>query len=302
MKNLILSSLLLLLTSFCVWSQQLPQYTQYTLNRYIINPASAGSDNHFVGQTNYRSQWEGIKDAPRTYVLGVNGPIANQKMGIGGYVFADVTGPTQRNGLSLSYAYHLNLTERIKLSMAINAGLLLYTVDGTEIVFADSDPDVFFSPSKEDQLFPDAGFSFYLYGADYYFGASAPQLIQNQLDFENSIQDPSGRLTNHYFVTGGYNYELNENFEFEPSFLLKYVKPIPLQYEFTLRSIYQETLWLGASYRKGDAVGLLLGFVLQEHLSVGYSFDLIQSELRNYSTGTHEIMLSVKFNNKHERE
>jgi len=296
MKKILFSGLLLLAFT-CVWSQQLPQYSQYILNKYVINPASAGSENYFVGQTNYRSQWEGIKDAPRTYILGVNGPIANQKMGIGGYMFADVTGPTQRNGVSFSYAYHLNLTSNLKLSMAINAGILQYTVDGTEIIFENSNDDVF-SSAKEDNVLPDAGFSFYLYAPNYFFGASAPQLIQNQLDFKKSVRDPSGRLTNHYFITGGYTYDLNSAFQIEPSFLLKYVDPIPLQYEFTLRGLYRESYWVGASYRKSDAIGILVGFTLQSNLSFGYSYDIIQSDIQNYSTGTHEIVLSIKFNNK----
>lgn len=296
MKKLIYSGLFFLI-SLSVWSQQLPQYSQYILNRYVINPASAGSENYFVGQSNYRSQWEGIKDAPRTYILAVNGPISNQKMGIGGYMFADVTGPTQRNGFNLSYAYHLKLTSELKLSMAINAGILQYTVDGTEIVFQNSNDDVF-SSAKEDNIFPDAGFSLYLYSSKFFFGASAPQLIQNQLDFKKSIRDPSGRLTNHYFVTGGYQLELNSDFQLEPSFLLKYVEPIPLQYEFTLRSLYRETIWIGGSYRKDAAVGLLFGMVLQKNLSIGYSYDIIQSDIQNYSTGSHEIMLSVRFNKK----
>ena len=288
---------ILTLVVVSIHAQQLPQYTQFTLSRYVINPAFAGSENHFQGQSNYRSQWEGIKDAPRTYVLSVNGPIANQKMGIGGYVFVDITGPTQRNGFSLSYAYHLNITEKLKLSLAINAGLLQYTIDGTEIFFQDQS-DAVFSNTQENSLYPDAGFSFYLYDENFFFGASAPQLIQNQLDFENSIKNPTGRLVNHYFITSGYNYELNPEFDIEPSMLLKYVDPLPVQYEFVLRGIYMDKYWLGGSYRRGAAIGLLAGFTLQDNISFGYSYDILQSDIQNYSTGSHEIMLSVKFNKK----
>lgn len=284
-----------------VEAQQLPQYSQYLLNKYVINPASAGSENYFVGQTNYRVQWEGIQDAPTTYILSANGPIANQKMGIGGYVFSDVTGPTRRNGFSLSYAYHVKFTDQLKLSMAINAGVLSYGIDGTEISFADQNDNVL-SQQPENNIFPDAGFSFYLYTPRFYFGASAPQLIQNQLDFDGSIKDPSGRLVNHYFVMTGYTFDLNNNFQLEPNALLKYVKPTPAQYELTLRSIYKETVWLGASYREADAVVLIGGFTFQNNISFGYSYDLIQSNIANYSTGSHEIMLSIRFNDKSKKK
>jgi len=293
-KSVMMLCLLALGTS--AYAQQLPQYSQYILNRYVINPASAGSENYFVGQTNYRNQWAGIKDAPSTYILSVNGPISSN-MGIGGYLFSDVTGPTRRNGFNFSYSYILQLNSELRLSMALNAGLLQYTVDGTEITFADESDNVI-SSAREDNLFPDAGFSLYLFGPNYFFGASAPQLIRNQLDFERSIQDPTGRLTNHYFITGGYTYEINDLFEVEPSLLLKYVSPVPLQYEFSVRGIYDNMAWLGLSYRKTDAIVLLAGYTLQDNISVGYSYDLIQSEIGNYSGGSHEIMLSVRFNRR----
>lgn len=299
MKKLILI-MLLFGSSLASKAQQLPQYSQYLLNRYVINPASAGIDNYFVGQTNYRSQWEGIQDAPRTYILSANGPLKHEKMGIGGYIFTDITGPTRRNGFSLSYAYHVQINNEVNLSMAVNGGILQYSVDGSEITFED-ETDQLRTTLQERSLFPDAGFSLYLYADNYYFGASAPQLIRNELDFEGAISDPSGRLVNHYFITGGYSHTLNRDFELEPNFMLKYVKPLPLQYEFTLRSIYQEKAWLGLSYRQNDAFVLMAGYTLQGNLSLGYSYDIIQSDIKNYSTGTHEIMLSIKFNN-HENE
>lgn len=301
MKKIFIYTILLLSGIVELKAQQLPQYSQYILNRYVINPASAGSENYFVGQSNFRSQWEGIQDAPRTYIMSVNGPLKNQKMGIGGYLFSDITGPTRRNGFSLSYAYHFNISSEVKLSFAVNAGVLSYGVDGTEINFKDNSDQVA-SQSLEKSIFPDAGFSFYLYAPKYFIGASAPQLIQNQLDFENSINDPSGRLTNHYFITAGYTYELNSNINIEPSALVKYVKPAPVQYEFSLRGIYQKAAWFGVSYRKSDAVVLLGGYTFQDSFSIGYSYDLIQSSISNYSTGSHEIMLSIKFNNRTEEE
>lgn len=294
MKKIVLGGLFLLMTVTLLKAQQLPQYSQYVLNRYVLNPASAGVNNYFVGQTNYRSQWEGIKDAPRTYILSVNGPLSNQKMGIGGYMFSDITGPTKRSGFNLSYSYHLQINDAIRLSMAINAGILQYAVDGSEIVF--ENPDDVGTQSLESNVLPDAGFSFYLYGENFFFGGSAPQLIQNQINFEKSIRNPTGRLSNHYFLMGGYTHDLNSNFQIEPTFLLKYVNPIPVQYEATLRGIYKETAWLGVSYRKTDAIGLLIGYTLMDNLSIGYSYDIIQSDIGNYSTGSHEIMLSVKFN------
>ena len=95
---------------------------------------------------------------------------------------------------------------------------------------------------------------------------------------------------------GGYQYEVVEKLNLESSFLLKYINPVPLQYEVTIRGLYDENYWLGISYRQDAALTLLIGLTLQENLSLGYSYDFIQSNIANYSTGSHEIMLSVRFN------
>ncbi len=299
MKKILFIINLLGISLLSVKAQQLPQYSQYILNRYVINPASAGSNNYFSGQTNYRSQWEGIKDAPRTYILSANGPISKQNMGIGGYMFTDITGPTRRSGFSMSYSYHIKLTPDIKLSLSVNAGILQYGVDGSEITF--DRPDNIGSSFIENNLVPDAGFSFYLYHKDFFFGGSAPQLIRNEITFEESVGVQQGRLENHFFLMGGYRAEIAEKFELEPSFLLKYINPVPLQYEVTLRGLYDKNYWLGLSYRQDAALTLLIGLTLQESLSLGYSYDFIQSNIANYSTGSHEIMLSVKFNKGQDR-
>lgn len=275
-------------------AQQLPQFTQYQLNDYIINPAVAGSRSYFEAKSNNRYQWEGITDAPRTFTLGVNGPLKNQNMGIGGYLFVDVTGPTKMTGFSLSYSYHVNLTKNIRLSFAANGGITQYSLDGSEINIED-ETDPAFIGNLQNEILPDAGFSFYLYGKNFYFGGSAPRLIQRDLKFDDVI-GTSGRIVNHYFLTAGYTYEINNQFKLDPSAIVRFVNPLPLQFEGTLRATYMDQFSVGLSYRHEDAIAMLLGFTLNNTLTFGYSYDFIQSNLLNYSTGSHEFMVGIRFN------
>ena len=98
MKNKVL--IFIFVISFCKLSaQQLPQYSNYMVNDYAMNPAIGGSRPYFEGMSNNRYQWIGITDAPRTYILSVHGPTKNQKMGLGGLLFTDIVGPTRRTGL-----------------------------------------------------------------------------------------------------------------------------------------------------------------------------------------------------------
>jgi len=275
-------------------AQQLPQYSQYLINSYVLNPAITGNKDYFEAKTNHRFQWIGITDAPRTFILSMHGPIKAKNMGVGGYLFTDVTGPTSRVGAYGSYAYHINLNgDDMKLSLGLFGGVLQYNVDGSKINLVDQN-DPLVKVGIQSTLIPDAGAGAYWYGKQYYFGVSIPQLLQNKLqvgDAGNEI----GRLTSHIFVMGGYKFDISDDFTIEPSLLMKYVAPTPAQFDFSAKVIYQKTFWIGGSFRTNDAMSVLIGYSFQEKLFFGYSFDFTTSDLKNYSSGTHEVVLGIRF-------
>jgi type IX secretion system PorP/SprF family membrane protein len=142
-------------------AQQLPQYTQYLINDYVINPAIGGTQPFFQAKSNNRYQWTGITDAPRTYVFSLHGPLSNLKMGVGGYVFTDITGPTRRTGARLSYSYLLNLTDDIKMSFGVSGGLLQFAIDGGKITSKEAG-DIALSSQVQSVFVPDAGAGFHI--------------------------------------------------------------------------------------------------------------------------------------------
>lgn len=289
MRNLILFCLVVLVMQ--ANGQQLPQLTQYQFNDYVFNPAIAGSRQFFELRSGHRYQWVGIQDAPRTFTFSGTTPVG-QKMGVGGYLFTDIVGPTRRTGFQLSYAYHLRLTEDIKLSLAVSAGLLQFLIDGSKINFHDPGDPVLDDQLRGD-LLPDAKFGFYLYGERFWFGATAPQLLQNKVYFLDEGRETLSRMEDHYYAMGGYRLPLGEDWKLEPSFLVKYTSPVPAKIDLNATIRYKDTFWLGAGYRTNDAYCAMVGYWLKKTFQFGYSYDIITSNLRNYSTGTHEVMLAI---------
>lgn len=289
MRNLILFCLVVLVMQ--ANGQQLPQLTQYQFNDYVFNPAIAGSRQFFELRSGHRYQWVGIQDAPRTFTFSGTTPLG-QKMGVGGYLFTDIVGPTRRTGFQLSYAYHLRLTEDIKLSLAVSAGLLQFLIDGSKINFHDPGDPVLDDQLRGD-LLPDAKFGFYLYGERFWFGATAPQLLRNKVYFLDESRETLSRMEDHYYAMGGYRLPLGEDWKLEPSFLVKYTSPVPAKIDLNATIRYKDTFWLGAGYRTNDAYCAMVGYWLKKTFQFGYSYDIITSNLRNYSTGTHEVMLAI---------
>ena len=64
------------------------------------------------------------------------------------------------------------------------------------------------------------------------------------------------------------------------------------------RVIYKEQAWAGLTYRHRDAVSFLLGYMYKDYLMIGYSYDITTTQLRKYSSGSHELMLGLKFTRK----
>ena len=77
MKKLICLIVVLQSIQF-LFAQQRPQYTQYVLNNYIINPALSGIENYTDVKISSRDQWVGLNGAPRTMYLTVHSPIGKK--------------------------------------------------------------------------------------------------------------------------------------------------------------------------------------------------------------------------------
>ncbi len=293
MRKLTLISLVLLLSTTLLRAQQLPQYSQYMLNNFAMNPAIAGTKPYFEACSDNRYQWVGITDAPRTYMLTFNGPITEQHIGIGTYIFTDITGPTRRIGITSSYSYHMKLGKDINLSLGLSVGLLQFAVDGSQINLEETgDPAL--TNQMESVIVPDLGAGLYLYGTHYYFGAAAPQIIQAQLKL-TSFSSTQNELATHYYVTGGYNFDIGPNFSLDPCVVVKYVTPAPIQFDFSGRIVYVKKFWIGGGYRTMDAAYAMVGYVYKDNLTFGYSYDYPISDIRNYSFGTNEIFIGIKF-------
>lgn len=288
--------ILLLFASRAI-AQQLPQYSNYMINDYVLNPAIGGSNSYFEGKSNNRYQWIGITDAPRTYVLSVDGPTKSLNMGLGGILFTDIVGPTRRTGFYLSYAYHLKVSPKVRVSFGLSAGILQFMVDASKIQLHDQG-DMVISNGVQSVLMPDFGAGVYAYSTDkkWYAGASVPQIFQEQIKFFNAQTSSLSKLATHMYVTGGYKFTLNDEFKLEPSTCIKFVNPAPVQFDLGLRAIYKDMIWLGGSYRYMDAVSAMIGYTLMQNITFAYSYDFTTTDIRKYSSGTHEIMIGIKFN------
>ena len=118
---------------------------------------------------------------------------------------------------------------------------------------------------------------------------------QNKIKFFDYMSNTTSVLNRHFYFMAGYRQPLGDNFIVEPSVLGKLVAPVPFQFDAGLRVIYKEKIWLGGSYRHLDAISIYTGFLWHD-MELGYAYDFTTTNLGNYSTGTHELIIAVRFN------
>ncbi len=296
----------LLFISFLMYynitGQQIPIYSQFFMNKYVTNPAFAGIGDKFSVSSNHRYQWVGITDAPRTYTLSVSGPTKNSNNGLGGFLYTDHVGPTRRTGIQASYSYLLNINSKIKLSLSLSGGLLEWKIDGHKLnLINQSDPALLNNILRD--LVPDAKFGFVMFGGNWHFGASAANLLQNDISFSSTINTNGNKLEDHYNIHGGYLFNINNNVLINPYLLIRLVSPAPTQVEFGTKFTWKNMIWTGFIYRTannvenfaGDAASFIVGYTHQNNLSFGYAYDFTTSNLGSYSSGTHELLFRILF-------
>lgn len=293
MKTLINIALIFVL-SFQASGQQEPGISQYMFNGLFLNPAYAGSHKYFSSSLLFRRQWVNFDGAPQSIVAAVDGPLKDNKMGVGLIIANDQIGVTKQTDIVANYAYHLKLGEG-KLAFGLKAGLCQFNVAVSELEYWDEE-DPIYSGDIQSKLIPKFGTGAYYYQERWYAGISIPTLLAFQRDYQFSLDiNEASSLRKHFYLTAGYVLDLSENWKLKPSTLVKYTSAAPVQIDLNANFLYKNILWLGASFRSGDSFVGILEYQTNERFRIGYAHDFTITQIRNYSSGTHEIMVGFDF-------
>jgi type IX secretion system PorP/SprF family membrane protein len=295
-----------LLASQAGFGQQLPVYSQYMMNKFLINPAVAGSEGYTAFNLTSRKQWLGIKDAPLTFaasgqtrlkrsssrgrsVRSINGSSVG-RVGLGGYVFNDRHGLVSRSGLQLTYAYHIPF-ESSQLSFGLSGTFWQFRLDRASARLFNPDDELF--NSMDNALFiPDANLGIYYSDERFFAGFSADQLFQSTFKFGGKGYEQY-KLHRHFYLMGGYSFMASDNLAIEPTMLLKTSQQWSFQMDLTVNFYFVENYWAGISYRTPSTL-VLMGGVKVDKFYFGYAFDFSFNSIMYHSYGSHEILIALK--------
>ncbi|MBM3184939.1 MAG: type IX secretion system membrane protein PorP/SprF [Bacteroidetes bacterium] len=319
----------LLILFTCIWvvnvqAQQIPQYSQFSRNQFMANPAAVGVYDFIDVTVSGRWQWVGVADAPRASYLAFsvplkfksvaynpgirtsNGPIQHPeiktgklKHTVGGQLVADQYGAFTKFSFSGTYAIHLPMTKKINLAFGLKAGISNNSFNSNKAqVLSLINPTLpydntyaTFSANNANKNIMDLHSGLYLYGKRFYLGIAGDQLTRGLVEFGTASANFNPQM--HFNLMGGYTIPINESLAITPSFMAKYMSPAPVSIDFNVIADYNKMLWFGIGYRHTDALIGLVGMNLSNKFKLGYSYDFSISKFNNYSSGGHELTLGI---------
>ena len=277
-----------------LYAQQEPNYTLYRYTMNVINPAYAGADGNTSLTSNIRSQWITVQGAPETQSFFYSQPIGD-KIGVGLSLVADQVFVESQTGFNIDFSYKLQVAESANLFLGVKAGGSTYNINRGRLGNNgfDSDPAL----NNIDTGFkPNFGAGAYLLHNDYFVSLSVPSILSSE-----RIDEENGRVTQateeaHVYLSGGYNFRINENTEFRPSTLVRYVSGSPISADITAALRLYNRFEFGAAYRTDQALSGLLMINLADWMDFGYAYESsTRDEISGVSNGTHELLVRFNF-------
>ena len=299
-------------------AQQVPMYSQYIMNGFLVNPSFAGRDGSTTINLTVREQWAGLRNAPGTYAASFQTrllknsyiskstsvtkkkvrPTKGGRVGVGGYLFSDNNGIMRRTGLQAAYAYHIPMgitkdnPKDLSFGLAMTAYQYAVNLDGL-VVQDQNDP--LLNSFDRSVFIPDFNFGMSFTTTKYYAGFAMTNLLRGSMLFADTSSTNRVEL-GHYFLTGGMKFPVAPDWIIEPSALIKSSDMFfkTLQMDLTTRVYYKNDYWAGLSWRTSDAIILLMG-LKYDRFYFAYAIDFTLTDIRKQSYGSHELTLAVKF-------
>src|SRR5690606_32955888 len=131
------------------------------------------------------------------------------------------------------------------------------------------------------------------------FGVALPSLFDRDYISDKGFGEIEIAPLERYTIMASYKFEISpDNFAFEPHLLYS-----TLSQDFTHTEAVgifhiKNVGWLGASYRTDYGLTGLGGIKIKDLLTLGYGYEMAADQVAGYTSGSHEIMLSIKLGEK----
>ncbi len=300
-----------------LYGQQHPFYSQYMLDKFLVNPAIAGANGVTTINLISRQQFVGFVKPPQTFALSAQTRLIEDsfilkrlnlkkknkrksrsgRVGIGGSIFSDRNGIVSRTGFQGTYAYHVPLSSQWQLSGGLSIQGYQFKVDDSESPYANPG-DPLLAVSRKSFFVPDANAGVFLTNGSIYGGITMTDILGSSLKLgrEISIDYKTQRK---YNLIAGYRFNLSSKFILEPSVLIQGTRT-NFAMDFNARVFYLDNYWAGISYRTNKSTVVMLGAKI-DRFFLGYAYDIDMGLVKSYTAGSHELIIGLRLGDNNTR-
>lgn len=277
-----------------LFSQQDKLITHFMYDKMSINPGETGIDDGICATTLYRNQWDKVNGAPNSAFFNA---AANLRRffpgGVGISFYHDAIAFNRQNNVILNYSYPLELGRAGTLGIGVGVGIINFGMSPVWVpptTTLDNALPAGFSATSLDM-----NFGLYFKGSsDYYVGFSSTHLTETLLQQSVNNLTQSYQTVRHYYLMGGKKFRDVGGGDIDVQALIR-TEFIKFSADLNARYIWKDMLYGGLTYRNSDAIGIMLGWMPVQNMTVGYSYDINTHKLASISRGSHEILLKYCF-------
>ncbi len=294
-----------LITNNNLSAQSEPQFTQHMFNRYLFNPAYAGSVDALEVSALHRSQYVSLASRfIATQGVNINIPVYAISSGVGITAINDIAGYQRSTYVAFNYDYRKNFKWG-KMGVGIGVGIIQTSIAGDKLRAPDgvysggvNHNDNLLPDNLQQGIAPDFSFGLYFNNDKYYAGASVNHIVLSSATIKAEGGNSKLSFARNLFFTGGYDFKVSNKLSIMPSLILKTdLKKVQMDVSATftvINNIITGISFRGYSKKTIDALGLFLGMKYKGFQLV-YSYDANLSYLTKFNTGSHEISLSYRY-------
>lgn len=267
-----------------------------------INPAYSGIMINPVIYGGYKSQWVGFEGAPKTVSLAYDNRFGD-RTGINISLINDKIGITQSTDFTAAYSYKLDVysynRSYLKLNLGISATATLYDNNYSLLNLSDYEPSL---SDNRAGAYPNIGVGALLYNNEWFIGLSVPRIFnRKEYDFSDESNNSVAERYSIY-LTGGYKFYLNRNWDFKPILFFRKAGNFDLISELATSFIYEDreglSFELSGSYNSNKTFGMIAALSVFKSMKIGYSYRYNFNSLNNRNLGTHDIFMRFSLSNK----
>lgn len=289
--------ILILLITVQLHAQQDSYLSLIQYQMPLINPAYAGAEEDQLFSIHSRNQWANIDNSPRTLSM-VYSVATKKNIGLGISVIADELFIEKQTLVSLDFSYKLKLSNESNLFLGLKGNVNSFRADTSGLIAYANEVD----PVKRDlsRLMPNFGVGILYLHSKYWFSLSSPRLFKSKRDAEINVlaQD---RM--HLYMSGGTQFKVSEEINFEPQFLFRSTRGISSVVEGILWGNYNQKLRIGVGFRTAAVRSFKLNFNINKTFALAYAYDVYGSDvLSGMQLNAHEIGLRIGLSSKNEEK